>query len=78
MVIGIPEFRDPAQCATLTGMLALPFRGPLRDAAAGLIPNHDRGLALSNNSKAADRQSGFPAQQQTSNRHLRQPTEASS
>ena len=26
MVIGIPEFRDPAQCATLTGMLALPFR----------------------------------------------------
>lgn len=33
MVIGIPEFRDPAQCATLTGMLALPFRSD-----AGNIP----------------------------------------
>lgn len=25
MTIGIPEFRDPAQCDTLTGMLAIPF-----------------------------------------------------
>jgi sterol desaturase/sphingolipid hydroxylase (fatty acid hydroxylase superfamily) len=31
MVIGIPEFRDPAQCATFTGMLALPFRSGARD-----------------------------------------------
>lgn len=26
MTIGIPQFRDPAQCATLSGALALPFR----------------------------------------------------
>jgi sterol desaturase/sphingolipid hydroxylase (fatty acid hydroxylase superfamily) len=25
MTIGIPEFREPAQCDTLTGMLAIPF-----------------------------------------------------
>lgn len=26
MTIGIPDFRDPAECARLTGMLAIPFR----------------------------------------------------
>ena len=27
MIVGITDYRDPAQCATLSGMLALPFRG---------------------------------------------------
>ena len=36
MVIGIPEFRDPAQCATLTGMLALPFRSDAGDIPVDL------------------------------------------
>ncbi len=27
MTIGIPELRDPAQCDTLAGMLAIPFQG---------------------------------------------------
>jgi hypothetical protein len=26
MAIGIPEFRDAAECNTLAGMLAIPFR----------------------------------------------------
>lgn len=41
MVIGIPEFRAPAQCATLTGMLALPFRGEARDIPVDLNPRHE-------------------------------------
>jgi sterol desaturase/sphingolipid hydroxylase (fatty acid hydroxylase superfamily) len=27
MTLGIPDFRDPRDCATLPGMLAIPFRG---------------------------------------------------
>ena len=27
MTIGVPEFRDAAECSTLTGMLAIPFHG---------------------------------------------------
>ena len=41
MVIGIPEYRDPAQCATLTGMLALPFRGEAGDIPVDLNPRHE-------------------------------------
>lgn len=41
MVIGIPEFRDPAQCATLTGMLALPFRSEASDIPVDLSPHHE-------------------------------------
>ena len=32
MTIGIPDFRDPAECARLTGMLAIPFRSGRRAA----------------------------------------------
>lgn len=41
MAIGIPEYRDPAQCATLTGMLALPFRYETSDIPADLNPRHE-------------------------------------
>jgi len=41
MVIGIPEFRDPAQCATFIGMLALPFRSEARDIPLDLNPRHE-------------------------------------
>jgi sterol desaturase/sphingolipid hydroxylase (fatty acid hydroxylase superfamily) len=34
MRIGIPEFRESADCATLPGMLALPFRGALESRPA--------------------------------------------
>jgi sterol desaturase/sphingolipid hydroxylase (fatty acid hydroxylase superfamily) len=33
MVLGIEQFRDPAQCATLPGTLALPLRGAPRPVA---------------------------------------------
>ncbi len=41
MVIGIPGYRNPAQCATLTGMLALPFQSGTRDISVGLNPRHE-------------------------------------
>ena len=40
MTIGIPEFRDPAECATLTGMLAIPFRGARQAPGGSLEPRH--------------------------------------
>lgn len=33
MTIGISTFRDPKQCATLTGILAIPFSAPVQDYA---------------------------------------------
>ncbi len=41
MTIGIPDFRDPAECATLTGMLALPFRGARRAPGESAEPRHE-------------------------------------
>ncbi|MEK6593681.1 MAG: sterol desaturase family protein, partial [Pseudomonadota bacterium] len=41
MIIGLPEFRDPAQCATFSGMLALPFRGATRGIPVDLKPRHE-------------------------------------
>lgn len=41
MTIGIPGFRDPKQCATLPGMLAIPFRGAKRPPAVGLEPGRE-------------------------------------
>jgi sterol desaturase/sphingolipid hydroxylase (fatty acid hydroxylase superfamily) len=41
MRIGIPEFRDPADCARLPGMLALPLRGPNRAPPERLQPRHE-------------------------------------
>jgi len=38
MTLGIPDFRDPRDCATLPGMLAIPFRG-----RAGRAPRLERG-----------------------------------
>jgi sterol desaturase/sphingolipid hydroxylase (fatty acid hydroxylase superfamily) len=40
MTIGIPEFRASAECASLLGMLAIPFRGGTR-AATPSRPRHD-------------------------------------
>lgn len=48
MVIGIPDFRDPVQCTTLSGMLALPFRSMGETPHAGRPPVNDKhGAALS-------------------------------
>ncbi len=41
MTIGIPQFRDPVQCATLPGMLALPFRGTPSRIQHGLDVGHE-------------------------------------
>lgn len=41
MVIGIPGYRNPAQCATLTGMLTLPFRSGTRDISTDLNQHHE-------------------------------------
>jgi sterol desaturase/sphingolipid hydroxylase (fatty acid hydroxylase superfamily) len=41
MTIGIPDFRDPAECATLTGMLAIPFRGVRQAPGGSLEPRHE-------------------------------------
>jgi sterol desaturase/sphingolipid hydroxylase (fatty acid hydroxylase superfamily) len=41
MAIGIPELREPAQCATLRGMLAIPFRGLERPSPSVLEPLHE-------------------------------------
>ena len=38
MTIGIPDFRDPAECATLSGMLGIPFRGVSPPPAERLEP----------------------------------------
>lgn len=38
MTLGIPDFRDPRDCATLPGMLTIPFRG-----RAGRAPRLERG-----------------------------------
>jgi sterol desaturase/sphingolipid hydroxylase (fatty acid hydroxylase superfamily) len=41
MVIGIPELREASQCATLGGMLAIPFRGLERPSTSVLEPVHE-------------------------------------
>jgi sterol desaturase/sphingolipid hydroxylase (fatty acid hydroxylase superfamily) len=41
MTIGIPDFRDPAECATLSGMLGIPFRGVTPPPAERLEPRHE-------------------------------------
>jgi sterol desaturase/sphingolipid hydroxylase (fatty acid hydroxylase superfamily) len=41
MSIGIPDFRDPAECATLSGMLSIPFRGVTPPPAERLEPRHE-------------------------------------
>lgn len=38
MTIGVPDFRNPADCATLAGMLAIPFRGASPVPAERLEP----------------------------------------
>lgn len=40
LTLGIPDFRDPRDCATLPGMLAIPFRGRARRASR-LEPGHE-------------------------------------
>ena len=41
MTIGIPDFRDPAECSTLAGMLALPFHGATARPRSPLEPHHE-------------------------------------
>lgn len=41
MTIGIPAFRDPAQCSRLLGMLAIPFHSDKRLARTSLEPRHE-------------------------------------
>jgi sterol desaturase/sphingolipid hydroxylase (fatty acid hydroxylase superfamily) len=41
MTIGVPDFRDPADCATLAGMLAIPFRGAGPVPGERLEPRHE-------------------------------------
>jgi sterol desaturase/sphingolipid hydroxylase (fatty acid hydroxylase superfamily) len=41
MIVGIAEYRDPSQCATLFGMLALPFRGTPPRIRRGLDVPHE-------------------------------------
>jgi hypothetical protein len=42
MGLGIPDFRSQAQCATFSGMLALPFRRAKdRVDNTGPVPSHD-------------------------------------
>jgi sterol desaturase/sphingolipid hydroxylase (fatty acid hydroxylase superfamily) len=41
MTIGIADFRDPAECNRLAGMLAIPFRGGTRLPPTSLAPRHD-------------------------------------
>jgi sterol desaturase/sphingolipid hydroxylase (fatty acid hydroxylase superfamily) len=41
MIIGIPDIRDPAECATLAGMLAMPFRGARQEPSGSLEPRHE-------------------------------------
>jgi sterol desaturase/sphingolipid hydroxylase (fatty acid hydroxylase superfamily) len=42
MTIGIPDFRDPAECATLSGMLRIPFR-VAGDASSNRFPETHHG-----------------------------------
>jgi sterol desaturase/sphingolipid hydroxylase (fatty acid hydroxylase superfamily) len=44
MTIGIPDFRDPGECATLAGMLAIPFRSVSQPPAGRLEPRHEDAL----------------------------------
>jgi sterol desaturase/sphingolipid hydroxylase (fatty acid hydroxylase superfamily) len=41
MTIGVLNFRDAAHCATLSGALALPFRGALRRGPTGVDAPHE-------------------------------------
>jgi sterol desaturase/sphingolipid hydroxylase (fatty acid hydroxylase superfamily) len=41
MTIGIPEFRDTAQCSSLLGMLAIPFRAGALPRGNATEPQHD-------------------------------------
>ena len=41
MTIGVPNFREPAECATLSGMLSIPFRGVSRPPTERLEPRHE-------------------------------------
>lgn len=41
MTLGIPDFRDPARCNRLLGMLALPFQADQRPARKPLQPRHE-------------------------------------
>lgn len=41
MTLGIPQFRDPAQCATFSGVLTLPFRSTRKDAPIRLDVPHE-------------------------------------
>lgn len=41
MTIGIPDFRDPAACTRLLGMLAIPFQANTRPASKPLEPRHE-------------------------------------
>lgn len=41
MIIGVPEFRDRAQCDTLTGMLAIPFHSGKAPTSGRLEPHHE-------------------------------------
>ena len=41
MTIGVPDFRNPAECATLAGMLAIPFRDAHPVPAERLEPRHE-------------------------------------
>jgi sterol desaturase/sphingolipid hydroxylase (fatty acid hydroxylase superfamily) len=41
MTIGIPDFRNPAECATLSGMLSIPFRDVDAPPAERLEPRHE-------------------------------------
>ena len=42
MTIGIPDFRDAAECSTLAGMLAIPFLGGAQQPRRPLAPYHER------------------------------------
>lgn len=41
MTIGIPDFRDPAACSRLLGMLAMPLQADTRPARKPLEPRHE-------------------------------------
>lgn len=41
MTIGIPDFRSPARCSRLLGMLAIPFHADRRLPRRGLEPRHE-------------------------------------
>lgn len=49
MVVGIPEFRDPAQCTTFTGMLALPFGSAASDVPSALSLHRDHRSQVAKN-----------------------------